>query len=401
MNPASVIRLKTTIQPNGHDCGLHVIIHVRSLLRRVSSSHALNSHALNAQEVDAIIRSVASSSGVLQSVRALRDAVCVQYGAITDDQFFGVQSKNFTNLPSGPTGLVNIGNTCFINATIQCFHSIPAFAPLFSAQHQCSVIAALAEVMQDSFTDKIVAITKLTKAAGAFNEQWDNRRQQQSAAEWLGFLIQRAGYQGFAKFDSPFMELLEASEVNCRRHPVDQALCIHKMLIQSHGCPIVPSSGSSSIQSASTLMFSGILQDTNLDALLHVLTDPATLEARCPTCLEEHKQANQRVILHCNAPILVVELVRENNDGTKNFHRVDFPTVLDSHMLTAPGRNPAALYDLCAVTNHIGPIVTEGHYTAHVKRGSSWYLISDEAVSPCDFADVVTVNATLLFYSKR
>lgn len=68
-----------------------------------------------------------------------------------------------------------------------------------------------------------------------------------------------------------------------------------------------------------------------------------------------------------------------------------------------------ALYDLFAVSNHMG-VMGYGHYTAFVRdyspEGGSemspqWYLCDDHDCRPVDEHQVRTIHAYVLFYRRR
>lgn len=65
----------------------------------------------------------------------------------------------------------------------------------------------------------------------------------------------------------------------------------------------------------------------------------------------------------------------------------------------------STIYDLFAVSNHMGGL-GGGHYTAHVKANDgAWWLMNDgicTKVEPKDEeAEIVTSNAYVLFYKRR
>jgi len=67
--------------------------------------------------------------------------------------------------------------------------------------------------------------------------------------------------------------------------------------------------------------------------------------------------------------------------------------------------SPKVLYDLFATVNHKGTI-NQGHYVAHVKSGSCWYLCNDAFVATSGVGDgekavLSSEGAYMLFYQKR
>jgi len=80
---------------------------------------------------------------------------------------------------------------------------------------------------------------------------------------------------------------------------------------------------------------------------------------------------------------------------------VDFPlTELDLGPYL--GQDKSAVYDLYAVSNHIGGM-SGGHYTAYTlnKNDKHWYKLDDSKCSPIDVSQVVSPDAYLLFYHLR
>lgn len=66
----------------------------------------------------------------------------------------------------------------------------------------------------------------------------------------------------------------------------------------------------------------------------------------------------------------------------------------------------SALYDLFAVSNHMGDMA-HGHYTAYVRdwegggMSDKWYVCDDEDCQPVDESRVRTQHAYVLFYRRR
>ncbi|KAK3829376.1 MAG: hypothetical protein J3Q66DRAFT_410907 [Benniella sp.] len=61
-----------------------------------------------------------------------------------------------------------------------------------------------------------------------------------------------------------------------------------------------------------------------------------------------------------------------------------------------------ALYDLFAVTNHLGYDLNSGHYHTFAMRGGQWFHLNDDApIVQVPHNKIVTRNAYILFYKKR
>jgi ubiquitin C-terminal hydrolase len=117
------------------------------------------------------------------------------------------------------------------------------------------------------------------------------------------------------------------------------------------------------------------------------------------------KEAVQKRLTFWNFPkILVVALKRFSPDGSaKNRDMVEFPiNGLDLEPYVSGYNSKDYKYDLYGICNHIGG-VTGGHYTAYVKNSMSvWSLCDDNVVKPVDSkTNIVTPAAYCLFYRKK
>ena len=62
------------------------------------------------------------------------------------------------------------------------------------------------------------------------------------------------------------------------------------------------------------------------------------------------------------------------------------------------------IYDLFAISNKMGALADEGHYTAYGKnwRDGKWYKFDDSTVSPmANLQDMISTGSYVLLYKKR
>jgi ubiquitin carboxyl-terminal hydrolase 8 len=119
---------------------------------------------------------------------------------------------------------------------------------------------------------------------------------------------------------------------------------------------------------------------------------------------ENKKMVVQRTIRYWSLPqILVIDLKRYNERSQKTRTLIDFPIVhWDlSKYVENKTFSTSYVYDLYAICNHSG-IVLGGHYTAMVLNANGqWYEIDDGCVSPISETSLITSKAYCLFYRKR
>ncbi len=118
------------------------------------------------------------------------------------------------------------------------------------------------------------------------------------------------------------------------------------------------------------------------------------------------REANKQLQLSSLPPVLIIQLKRfshENGLRDKVDTLAEYPiNGLDLSSLLPSSEQ--AMYDLIAVTNHIGSIYG-GHYTAYARQDvntDKWYKFNDDYVSDVYYSsDIVSRDAYLLFYIKR
>ena len=101
--------------------------------------------------------------------------------------------------------------------------------------------------------------------------------------------------------------------------------------------------------------------------------------------------------------ILIIDLKRYNSIGIKNDTYVDFPIEgLDLSKYVIGYNKHSYIYDLYGICNHIGNSVN-GHYFSYIKNYDNWYEMNDDIVTKIiDYEEnIVTNNAYCLFYRKR
>ena len=128
----------------------------------------------------------------------------------------------------------------------------------------------------------------------------------------------------------------------------------------------------------------------------------------CSTCQTLTKVKQKANLIRPFPPVLIIQLKRFTYDCSSNEKidtYIEFPlkdlnlshfTVEKSH----EGINGCELYDLVAVSNHRGSLIS-GHYTTYAKnhRNKKWYSFNDERCEEIiDDKDVITKNAYILVY---
>ena len=100
--------------------------------------------------------------------------------------------------------------------------------------------------------------------------------------------------------------------------------------------------------------------------------------------------------------ILIIVLKRFKKNRDKINSNVDFPLEnLDLCKYCVGYKKNKNIYDLIAVSNHVGSL-QGGHYFAYTKMvDSNWYNFNDTSVTRIDEKDIISPKAYCLFYQKK
>lgn len=105
-----------------------------------------------------------------------------------------------------------------------------------------------------------------------------------------------------------------------------------------------------------------------------------------------------------NTPkILIIVLKRFLNNGEKISNFIDFPiNELNLNKYCIGYKKNKNIFDLVCISNHVGNL-NFGHYYAYCKNSSNnkWYNFNDNSVEEIDENKIVSSSAYCLFYQKR
>lgn len=115
----------------------------------------------------------------------------------------------------------------------------------------------------------------------------------------------------------------------------------------------------------------------------------------------EYYEAKKTLRIWNFPKILIVCFKRFDNMGNKIINNIDFPlTNLDLNKYCDGYEKYRSIYNLYGICNHNGT-PRGGHYYAYCKNlNGNWYNYNDSIVTKIDEKDLITNNAYCLFYKK-
>lgn len=334
-----------------------------------------------------------------------------------------------TTQGTGKTGLVNLGNTCFMNACIQCLaHCIELTAAydresmhqaLEAATTEAGVAREWNKLRELMWSDDCVVsprgfLASIHNAARVKNASLFTGFAQNDVGEFIRFLLiscihtataskvkmtvngggssekdklARICYEAIAKLHSeeysPIVEIFYGVGTSVVAQSATKKTTVEPFFILSLPVPKRPCT----IYEC----FDMYTQPSQLDGSNQYETDDG-----------EMVDATKQDGFWSFPEVLIIELKRFSNNLVKNNNTVDFPT--DSLCLGkyAQGYDAETYnYELFGVCNHSGRICG-GHYTAYARKsGGTWLHFNDRLVEPARPSQVVSANAYCLFYRKK
>jgi ubiquitin C-terminal hydrolase len=353
--------------------------------------------------------------------------------------------------PALPAGLANLGNTCYLNATLQCLAHVPAF--LNWVMTAADAAADQAPPPKNGLVRELAALYRDLSASPLMPRRFVAHlqsvlgdllrvRQQNDLTELLFLLLDKLGEDvgvplpalapaesaaGSSGSEDPLARLARAMRANwhaahARDHSPLKDLAYGQQVVQtscnacghrSHSYEVfstlaleVPDTAAAAATAAAAPVSVPALLARHLACELDVGDGVWTCDAckaKQAVCTKTHKFWRL-------PPLLVLALKRFAHVGGGRFQKVRTPVDLrgaDALDLTPYSIwDPHGVYRLCAVACHEGSL-QRGHYYAVCRRGDAWYTFDDLSVEshedPAAAADRPTrlaQDAYVLFFEK-
>ncbi|KAL0993483.1 hypothetical protein UPYG_G00108600 [Umbra pygmaea] len=299
-------------------------------------------------------------------------------------------------------GLHNLGNTCFLNSTVQCLTYTPPLANyLLSKEHSrachqsgfCMICIMQNHIIQafantGNAIKPVSFIRDLKKIARHFRFG-----SQEDAHEFLRYTIdamQKACLNGFPKLD-------RTTQATTLVHQIFGGFL--RSRVKCSICKSVSDTYDPYLDIAVE-----IRQAANIVRALDQFVKPDTLSGEnaymCAKC-KKKVPATKRFTVHRTSNVLTLSLKRfANFSGGKITKDIGYPEFLDIRPYMSTTGDPV-MYGLYAVLVHSGYSCHAGHYYCYVKASNGqWYQMNDSMVHSSNIKVVLNQQAYVLFYLR-
>ncbi|KAJ4953017.1 hypothetical protein NE237_029849 [Protea cynaroides] len=308
-------------------------------------------------------------------------------------------------------GLENLGNTCFLNAILQCFtHTVPLIEGLRSWNHAapCArgaegfcVLCTLRDHIELSlaYSGGVISPLKLVENLSNLSSSFA-RFQQEDAHEFLQCLLDRLDTCS-----------LDHNSQNQNLSPQEDGIVKQifggRFRSQLRCC----NCGHCSNTFESLIDLSLEIEDVDsLPSALQSFTKVEKIdpEARftCENC--KQKVSVEKQLMLDQAPsVAAFHLKRFKSDGS-NVEKIDnyvaYPLELDLSSYTSSNHsnNVDLKYELYAVVVHVGFSPWSGHYFCFIRSSPhTWHRLDDSEVIRVEEEGVLSQEAYILFYARQ
>ncbi|KAL3238848.1 hypothetical protein MRX96_021876 [Rhipicephalus microplus] len=306
-------------------------------------------------------------------------------------------------------GLVNMGNTCFMNTVIQCLTYCPPLANyLLHQDDHCAKCKTLNFCMMCELQRHMKRA--LEKSGDAIKPLYIYQRlkaiakhfqfgQQEDAHEFLRYVVDNlwkaalANYDGGVKLDPASKETTVVNEIfgGYHRSQVTCMKCKEKSNTYDHFMDLILD-----IKNASSL-----------ETALEKFVEPELLQNdnayKCPRC-NVKVMAQKRFTVHRAPNVATFQLKRFDANrmfGGKITKHVSYPEHLELRPYMSDKHGDPVTYRLNAVLVHLGASCNSGHYFCFVRNSNgSWYCMDDSRVHQVSLGHVLNQQAYVLFYVR-
>nr|XP_019051247.1 hypothetical protein I302_01696 [Kwoniella bestiolae CBS 10118]OCF30177.1 hypothetical protein I302_01696 [Kwoniella bestiolae CBS 10118] len=365
----------------------------------------------------------------------------------------GDEVRYWNDVVLGLTGLKNLGNTCYMNSTLQCLSATYPFTSFFlDGSYKRSIniynplgtkgnlANAFAELLKALWKEDYTFLSPVTfrKNIITFASQFSGTDQHDSQ-EFLSFVLDGLHEDlNRVKHKPPPVEMTPEREAQLETLPPEIASekewQIYRMRNDSFIVDLFQGQYRNRLECLTCHKTS-----TTYDAFMYMsLPVPAgkskvviqelidefvkaeVMEKEdawnCPRC-KVPRRASKTLTISRLPPVLLIQLKRFTTQNGVFWDKSETPVIFPVKSLDltryVPRRQQTGRedledprcqvgpfkYDLYGVSNHMGTL-SSGHYTAYVKSSKGWMYCEDSKVSKAHEKDVVSRPAYILFYKR-
>lgn len=331
--------------------------------------------------------------------------------------------KLIVNARYGYTGILNIGNTCYINSVIQCFSNF-----IKMTEYYLNYEMIKDHKYKDLFKNYIILIRELWKGnhivkPTSFKNSINfifkkyNNNQQHDAYEFMTDLINvlheyssKSSVEVYSDYSS---NKFKESRKEWRKHFDNQTSFVleyfYGQFITKYTCNLCYNNFYKYEPFASIdLSVPPKVTSCDLNYIINKNFTKDYLNIECEKCSEdldfkknpEHKITNR---IYKLPEILIFVIKRYNNHLQKNNFEMTLNETITMEPYYFTNNNESNFYSLKSIICNSGDTLYSGHYYSIIKRGSSFKIYDDSKIYSIDSLDYNSIkkDSYILFYERK
>ncbi|CAE6487435.1 unnamed protein product [Rhizoctonia solani] len=318
---------------------------------------------------------------------------------------------------SGLRGLVNMGNTCYLNVIVQTMVHNPLVRNYYMSDrhnHQlCETKDCMSCEMDQLFTKIYSSEPGPFVPTSLLHCLWVKSTE-------LATYAQHDAHEFFiSMLNQIHATTLGSSQTNCTCLVHSTFAGLLQSDVQCGHCENVTSRSEImldiSLELKPTSQSAGTGgTETTLLSCLKRFTQPEKTTYKCDKCEKSSNDATKQFSIRKLPPVLCFQLKRFEvgaASSNKIDHVVRFGATLNMAPFSSvvarkgtnkdPGPDSMYEYDLLAVVNHDGQMMDNGHYTNFARCQDRWYKFDDAKVTRVTLQECLKSSAYMLVYVKR
>lgn len=328
---------------------------------------------------------------------------------------------------NGLCGLKNFGNSCWLNASLQCIIASEHVSNFFLSDYikkyldkndilSIQYIKLLMGIQNENCIISPLSLFKAIIISANKNGYVFNFAHQNDAQEFLLFFIdtlhEEIKHKVNITVSGKIVNEIDKMAFDAMNYWKDYFKNNYSKIIDIFYGQLVTKTKviDKDIQSFSyapicifSLPINNSDSETNLYESFDLFCKPQVLDGENKWKYEKDNKlysVTQNTMIWKFPKILIIHLKRFTNDGRKINKLIDFPiNDLNLKNYCVGYEQNKSKFRLFGICNHIGRL-HGGHYFSYCKRNGKWYKFDDDTVSKIDESDIKTQNAYCLFYEK-
>ena len=332
--------------------------------------------------------------------------------------------------PNGLSGIINYGNSCYMNTALQCLSNIPSLRDFFlnkiflndldQKKNECDftiefykIILALWNknciIRPNSFKKEIMRL--VLKTGSNINFLGNN---QNDVQEFLLFILNNLHNSLSKKVNMKIngkiqnemdIKIMESMKLWKSFYKDDYSIIIKLFYSQQVSYIYDLNNNLRSTSYQPVCYYTLPINDrcNNIYECLNLYADLEVIETKYyDENTKENIDAKKKISLWTTPEILIIVFKRFTNNKEKIDKDIDFPIDnLNLNKYCVGYDRNTNVYNLIGICNHIGNL-NFGHYYSYVLNSidKKWYEINDTNISLLDKNNINTENAYCLFYQK-